>query len=170
MLQTFTEIVDEIYNEVSNLEPFEKGTTRISSVAFSILYRMFELGLTRKQMNAILTHQDSPYIRALGVIYLRYLAPPDQLWEWVSPLLDDTEEFSPTTDESKTMTMSAWVEGILTENRFEGTVFPRIPVAVEREIKVQLLRRKSERQSTASLAPGMIVRAMYSEASFFCLA
>ena len=72
-LQSFPDILDEIYNEVGNLEPFEKGTTRASSVTFSILYRLFELGLTQKQMRAMLTHEDSPYIRCIAVLYLRYL-------------------------------------------------------------------------------------------------
>jgi len=38
--------------------------------------------------------QDSPYIRAIGFLYLRYTIDPEKLWTWLSPYLDDAEEFN----------------------------------------------------------------------------
>ncbi len=49
---------------------------------------------------ATLVHPDSPYIRGLGFLYLRYVAEPKTLWQWFSPYLDDPEEFTPGGDKT----------------------------------------------------------------------
>ncbi|KAA0196264.1 hypothetical protein HAZT_HAZT007691 [Hyalella azteca] len=104
-LKTYHEVLDEIYYQVSHLEPWEKGSRKTSgqtgmcgglssvlagaslppplvrgvgaggivSTAFCILYKLFTLRLTRKQVNGMLNHTDSPYIRGLGFMYLRCL-------------------------------------------------------------------------------------------------
>ncbi|EDS42442.1 conserved hypothetical protein [Culex quinquefasciatus] len=83
-LKTYHEVVDEIYYQVKHLEPWERGSRKTSgqtgmcggvrgvgaggivSTAFCLLYKLYTLRLTRKQVNGLLTHTDSPYIRALG--------------------------------------------------------------------------------------------------------
>lgn len=90
------------------LEPFFKGTH--ASTAFCLLYKLWTLKLTVKQVQGLITHTDSPYvgrafarivmpanthfshIRALGFLYLRYVCKPADLWEWYEPYLDDEEE------------------------------------------------------------------------------
>lgn len=47
------------------------GTGGIVSTAFCLLYKLFTLKLTRKQVMGLITHTDSPYIRALGFMYIR---------------------------------------------------------------------------------------------------
>lgn len=42
------------------------GAGGIVSSAYCLLYKLYTLRLTRKQLNGLLTHTDSPYIRALG--------------------------------------------------------------------------------------------------------
>lgn len=42
------------------------GAGGIVSTAFCLLYKLYTLRLTRKQVNGLLQHTDSPYIRALG--------------------------------------------------------------------------------------------------------
>lgn len=108
-LKTYHEVVDEIYYKVSHLEPWEKGSRRTSgqtgmcggvrgvgaggivSTAYCLLYKLFTLKLTRKQLNGLITHCDSPYIRALGFMYIRYVFPPASLLDWYEPYLDDEE-------------------------------------------------------------------------------
>lgn len=108
-LKTYHEVVDEIYYKVSHLEPWEKGSRRTSgqtgmcggvrgvgaggivSTAYCLLYKLFTLKLTRKQLNGLITHCDSPYIRALGFMYIRYVFPPANLLDWYEPYLDDEE-------------------------------------------------------------------------------
>lgn len=108
-LKTYHEVVDEIYYKVTHLEPWEKGSRRTSgqtgmcggvrgvgaggivSTAYCLLYKLFTLKLTRKQLNGLITHCDSPYIRALGFMYIRYTLPPTNLLDWYEPYLDDEE-------------------------------------------------------------------------------
>ncbi|KAJ7375833.1 PRP38 pre-mRNA processing factor 38 domain-containing protein B [Desmophyllum pertusum] len=108
-LKTYHEVVDEIYYKVDHLEPWEKGSRKtagqvgmcggvrgvgaggIVSTSFCLLYKLFTLKLTRKQLNGLITHADSPYIRALGFMFIRYCQPPAKLWEWMEPYLEDEE-------------------------------------------------------------------------------
>ncbi len=43
----------------------------IVSSPFCLLYKLFTLKLTRKQLQGLLDHTDSPYIRGLGFMYIR---------------------------------------------------------------------------------------------------
>ena len=45
----------------------------IVSTAFCLLYKLFTLKLTRRQVNTMLNHSDSPYIRGLGIMYIRFV-------------------------------------------------------------------------------------------------
>lgn len=47
------------------------GAGGIVSTAYCLLFKLFTLKLTRKQLNGLLTHPDSPYIRGLGFMYIR---------------------------------------------------------------------------------------------------
>jgi hypothetical protein len=49
------------------------GAGGIISTAFCLLYKLFTLRLTRKQLNGLINHTDSPYIRGLGFMYIRYV-------------------------------------------------------------------------------------------------
>ncbi|KAF9795508.1 hypothetical protein SFRURICE_004880 [Spodoptera frugiperda] len=101
-LKTYHEVVDEIYYQVKHLEPWERGSRKtagqtgmcggvrgvgaggIVSTAFCLLYKLYTLRLTRKQVNGLLQHSDSPYIRALGFMYIRYTQPPADLFDWLA--------------------------------------------------------------------------------------
>ncbi|XP_055593392.1 pre-mRNA-splicing factor 38B isoform X3 [Uranotaenia lowii] len=109
-LKTYHEVVDEIYYQVKHLEPWERGSRKTSgqtgmcggvrgvgaggivSTAFCLLYKLYTLRLTRKQVNGLLSHTDSPYIRALGFMYLRFTQPPGDLYDWYEDYLLDEEE------------------------------------------------------------------------------
>lgn len=68
------------------------GAGGIVSTAFCLLYKLYTLRLTRKQVNGLMTHTDSPYIRALGFMYVRYTQPPGDLFDWYEDYLQDEEE------------------------------------------------------------------------------
>ncbi|KAK7083440.1 PRP38 pre-mRNA processing factor 38 domain-containing protein B [Halocaridina rubra] len=67
------------------------GAGGIVSTAFCILYKLYTLRLSRKQVLGLLNHGDSPYIRGLGFMYIRYTQPPADLWDWFESYLDDEE-------------------------------------------------------------------------------
>lgn len=68
------------------------GAGGIVSTAYCLLYKLYTLRLTRKQVNGLMAHTDSPYIRALGFMYIRYTQPPADLYDWYEEYLQDEEE------------------------------------------------------------------------------
>jgi pre-mRNA-splicing factor 38B len=137
-IKTFHEVVDEISSKVNSLEPWLNNAARIPSTAFCLLYKLFTLKLTVKQMQSLLNHKNSPYIRAIGFLYLRYTCPPKQLWDWFVNYLHDEEEISLKGEKSKPITISKFLRDILLEQRYFETLFPRIPVPVMKEIQEKL--------------------------------
>lgn len=140
-LKTYTDVVDEIYNHVDHVEPWMTGNCRGPSTAFCLLYKLFTMKFTVKQMQDLLDHGDSPYIRALGFLYLRYVGDPKTLWEWLEPYVEDPEEFSPGSN-GKMTTMGVYVRDIILNQYYFDTLFPRIPVPILRQITACLERMK----------------------------
>ncbi|KAJ6766762.1 hypothetical protein OIU79_022679 [Salix purpurea] len=140
-LKTYHEVVDEIYNQVDNVEPWMTGNCRGPSTSYCLLYKFFTMKLTVKQMHGLLKHKDSPYIRAVGFLYLRYAGDPKTLWNWFEPYIKDDEEFSPGSSGRKT-TMGIYVRDLLLGQYYFDTLFPRIPVPVLRQIISNLEKMK----------------------------
>ncbi|KAL0742154.1 hypothetical protein Bca4012_083667 [Brassica carinata] len=132
-LKTYHEVIDEIYNQVSHVEPWMGGNCRGPSTAYCLLYKFFTMKLTVKQMHGLLKHTDSPYIRAVGFLYLRYVADAKTLWTWYEPYIKDDEEFAPGSN-GRTTTMGVYVRDLLLGLYYFDTLFPRIPVPVMRQI------------------------------------
>ncbi|KAI8137264.1 PRP38 family-domain-containing protein [Fennellomyces sp. T-0311] len=143
--KTFHEIVDEIYNEVYNLAPFIKGTA--PSTAFCCLYKFWTLRLTVKQIENLIDHPDSPYIRAIGFLYLRYVCAPAQYWDWFQYYLEDDQEIDlsggPRPQKS---TIGKLCRMLMTEQKFQGTMLPRIPVPIARDLSKKLEEYDRESQ------------------------
>ncbi|XP_048832464.1 pre-mRNA-splicing factor 38B-like isoform X1 [Brienomyrus brachyistius] len=158
-LKTYHEVVDEIYFKVTHVEPWEKGSRKtagqtgmcggvrgvgtggIVSTAFCLLYKLFTLKLTRKQVMGLITHTDSPYIRALGFMYIRYTQPPSDLLDWFDGFLDDEEELDVKAGGGCVMTIGEMLRSFLTKLEWFSTLFPRIPVPVQKMIDQQIKSR-----------------------------
>ncbi|CAM9395331.1 unnamed protein product [Chrysoparadoxa australica] len=169
-MTTYQEIVDEVYTRCSHCAPWATGTSRIPSSLFCLLLKAFSLRFTKNQMNQLLVHEDSPYIRTLGFLYLRYSCPPKELWGWFVDYIDDPEEFKPTPD-SPVMTMGQYVQKLITDMQYYGTMLPRIPVPIERSMKVQLLLHGEKKKRAIvnravqdRLVVGTKIRAIYADA------
>lgn len=155
-LKTYHEVIDEIWTQVKHMEPWEKGSRRmggqtgmcgsvrgvgaggIVSTPFCILYKLYTLRLTRKQVMGLIKHKDSPYIRALGLMYIRYTQPPESLWDWLSPYLEDTEEFDAKAGGGQKMTIGQMCRHLLVKLEWFSTLFPRIPVPIQKDIETKL--------------------------------
>eukprot|EP00898_Chlorokybus_atmophyticus_P001174 jgi/Chlat1/2057/Chrsp17S02528 len=136
-LKTFNEAVDEIYNQVEHVEPWMSGNCRGPSTAFCILYRMFTMRLNEGQIRTLLDHGDSPFIRATGFLYLRYVCDPKKLWGWYKPYMQDPEEIQPS-PHARSTTIGVYARDLLLDQYYFETLFPRIPVLVVREITTTL--------------------------------
>ena len=90
-------------------------------------------------MSLMLDHVDSPYIRCVGFLYLRYAADPSTLWSWFQPYLYDTEQVQICQGKAET-TIGLYVQMLLNDLDYYGTRLPRPPVTIERQFKVKLLQ------------------------------
>jgi len=97
-------------------------------------------------MSLMLEHVDSPYIRCVGFLYLRYAADPSTLWTWFEPYLYDEESVQIRQGKGDT-TVGEYCRLLLSELDYYGTRLPRLPIAIERQFKVRLLQaeRSEER-------------------------
>ena len=188
-ISNFNEMVDRIYLDVKHLDPFEHAPSasmssslanRPASSAFCLLVRCMEMKLTKNQMQTMIAHQDSPFIRCVAMLYLRYLGKFDELFDSFEPLLSDHESFAPDRDApNKTKTVAQYAKELLTTMRYKDTLFPRIPVPIEKQIQAKLTARANSSTTTGthvddplhsvrippgtSLTAGTICRAKYSE-------
>lgn len=173
-LKTYHEVVDEIYYQVKHLEPWERGSRKTSgqtgmcggvrgvgaggivSTAFCLLYKLYTLRLTRKQVNGLLQHTDSPYIRALGFMYIRYTQPPADLFDWYVDYFEDEEEVDPRAGGGASTTIGALVRQMLVKLDWFSTLFPRIPVPIQKQIEQKLAEHN---RSIAPTKPAPAARA-----------
>ncbi|CAL5036653.1 unnamed protein product [Urochloa decumbens] len=139
--KTYHEVVDEIYHQVDHVEPWMTGNCRGPSSAFCLLYKFFTMKLTVNQMHGLLKHPDSPYIRAIGFLYLRYVAEPKTLWSWYEPYIKDDEEFSPGSN-GKMTTMGVYVRDLLLGQYYFDSLLPRVPLPILRQVTGHLEKLK----------------------------
>ncbi|GBM55339.1 Pre-mRNA-splicing factor 38B [Araneus ventricosus] len=167
-LKTYHEVIDEIYYKVNHLEPWEKGSRKtagqtgmcggvrgvgaggIVSTAFCILYKLFTLKLTRKQVVGLINHNDSPYIRALGFMYIRYTQPPADLWDWYEPYLEDEEDVDVKAGGGQIMTIGEMLRHFLSKLEWFSTLFPRIPVPIQKDLESKLSEWRARTKTTNS--------------------
>ncbi|CAG2175962.1 unnamed protein product, partial [Oppiella nova] len=120
------------------------GAGGIISTPFCILYKLFTLKLTRKQVNGLIRHKDSPYIRSLGFMYIRFTQPPQHLFNWFAPFLEDEEEVDPKAGGGQTITIGQMCRHMLTKLDWYSSLFPRVPVPIQKEIESKLKARDEE--------------------------
>lgn len=155
-LKTFHEVIDEIFYKVEHLEPWERGSRKthgqvgmcggvrgvgaggIVSSAYCLLFKLFTLKLTERQLVQLINHRDSPYIRGLGFMFIRYCQPPNTFWDWLEPYLEDDEEIDPKAGGGSQMTIGQMIRSFLLKPDWYSTLFPRIPVPIHKDINARL--------------------------------
>lgn len=121
------------------------GAGGIVSTAFCLLYKLHTLKPTRKQVISMIKYKDAPNIRALAFLFIRYTQPPDQLWNWFSKYLSDKEEVDASSTGSPPITIGNMVRTLLTKLEWYSTLFPRIPIPIQKEIEKKLEEFDAER-------------------------
>merc|ERR1712093_892234 len=93
-----------------------------------------------QQIQMLVDHGDSPYIRALGFVFLRYVCPPKTIWAWYEHYVSDEEEIylrGEKCDKAPT-TVGRLCRMLLTSLDFHDTMLPRLPVLVMKDIQAKL--------------------------------
>lgn len=108
---------------------------------------------------------DSPYVKCVGFLYMRYCSDPSALWNKLSKYMYIDEKFCPSLDQENIVGEGEYVENLFTELNYYGTRLPRIPIMIEREIKKKImihhekkLRRAENLKILAKFRPGKEVR------------
>ena len=92
---TFSGVVDKIYYDVEHCEPMMPSSRGpAASPCFCLVYKLFLMRLTDREVETLLTHGDSPFIRAVGLLYLRIGTDLTDLWRWFEPALQDHESMA----------------------------------------------------------------------------
>merc|ERR1719401_34250 len=108
------------------------------SGAFCCLYRLFTMGIDMQQLRRLVELDDSPYIRCIGFLFIRYGLPPEHLWPWLGEFVLDTEEFATSKGSDLYTTIGEFVEGLLNEDKYYSTVLPRLPMSMKRQLEAKL--------------------------------
>ena len=127
----FMELVDEIYNEVDHCEPWMSGNARGPSTAFCNLFRLCTMELEDAQITHLIRHRDSPYIRALGFLYVRYVVDHKEMPRWFEPYFADDEPIAPSPG-GREIPIGAFVRDLVLDQYYFETIFPRIPEVTRR--------------------------------------
>eukprot|EP00918_Siedleckia_nematoides_P088570 GHVU01194749.1.p1 GENE.GHVU01194749.1~~GHVU01194749.1.p1 ORF type:complete len:408 (-),score=72.36 GHVU01194749.1:76-1299(-) len=154
-LTTFENVVDEIWTYAKHAEPNVAANNRAPSTLFCCLFKLFIMRLTETQVQTLLEHTDSPYIRCVGFLYLRYGAPPEKLWSWFEPWFLDDEQFASGADGKITTTVGEYAQNLISEDKYFNTVLPRIPLKIKSTCGANLMameqHRKHKRENKANL-------------------
>lgn len=135
--EDFMLLVDEIYEQVDHAEPWMCGNARGASSGFCLLFRLAEMGLTDKQITHLVTHGDSPFIRVIGFLYIRYVVDGKELGKYLEKYYGDAEVFAPSPG-GKEVTMGTFVRDLVLDQHYFETIFPRIPEVARRQLVARI--------------------------------
>jgi len=111
------------------------GQGGIVSTPFCCLYKLWTMKMSRHQVMKMLNHTDSPYIRGVGFLYLRFSLPPEYLLQFFEDYLEDDEEVDPKAGGGDPMTVGVMCQRMLEDTNWYGVMFPRIPAKHLKEIR-----------------------------------
>ena len=104
-----------------------------------------------------MNHADSPYIRALGFMYVRYTQNPQDLYSWYADYLDDEEEIDVRAGGGMMMKIGQMLRHWLIRLEWFDTLFPRIPVPIQKEIMDALREQYGNRVESAAFVDNFSV-------------
>lgn len=141
VLESYKEVLDVAKQELTHVEPWMSGNARGASTAFCILYKLFTMRLSVQQLIRMIDAGETPYIRALGFLYLRYGAEAKTLWWWFAKYLRDEQVFAPSAaDPTAKVSMGTFCRDLLLDQYYFETIFPRIPETVRRAFQATLAK------------------------------
>uniref|UniRef100_A0A7S4R0D4 Pre-mRNA-splicing factor 38 n=1 Tax=Alexandrium monilatum TaxID=311494 RepID=A0A7S4R0D4_9DINO len=137
-LETFEQLVEEMYQFADNIEPYMQNSNTTPSALFCCLYRLFTMGTDKRQLGRLIDNVDNPYVRCIGFLFIRFGLHPDQLWPWLGEYVLDDEELRPSKDSEWHTTVGEFVEGLLSQDKYYSTVLPRMPMSTKRHLEAKL--------------------------------
>lgn len=137
-LETFEQLMEEMYEFADNIEPYMQNSNTTPSALFCCLYRLFTMGIDKRQLARLIDNIDNAYVRCVGFLFIRFGLHPDQLWSWLGEYVLDDEELRPSKDSEWHTTVGEFVEGLLSQDKYYSTVLPRLPMSTKRHLEAKL--------------------------------
>jgi len=164
----FPEMIEKATEEVLHLEPITKSRT--PSKAFCFLYKFAQVGLSISLLEELLSSKKS-IVKGLGMLYVRLLVPPKELFQWFKRILHDHTRIQVNNNEGPSETIAEYAFRLLKDIKYYGHALPKIPVPIHRLYRKKLLgmkiQEKRNRRYRSIIRPGEKVMAMYHEDTNF---
>ena len=102
------------------------------SLCRCVLWKLFKLRLTRRQIDQLLRSRQCDHFRALGLLYVRLCVKPEQQWKFYQETLYDDTEVVKTAVRKDKITIAQLTQDLIRKNKFFNVILPRIPVPMQR--------------------------------------
>lgn len=122
-MKDLREIIPEMNKHIKSFEPWIPGTCNTPTSLFCILIKLFMLKLTEGQLRFLMDNEN-PFIKVTAFLYIRFICDPSELWDRYSNYTVDPTIIDPS---SNPMSISEFIEKILSDQNYYNLQLPRIP-------------------------------------------
>lgn len=141
--------IEEAAVKVDNCEIYMQGSIVDPSTFICCLLRLLVLRPNTKQLKYIINYKNSPYVRMLGFLLMRFVFDFERMWKWYESYLLDQEVIKGVHGEH--ITIGESIERLLMEDKYgEDCVLPRV-ANVNRLKKANVLCKLDEMRERAYL-------------------
>lgn len=148
-INTVEGLMEEIQQYADTLAVYNQGggSPTIPSCFICQVYRLFTLPNAEEDLQ-IIVNTDSPFVRCVGFVYVRFVFEPTQFWGMLEEhLFDDMElNYLDASGKSISTSIGEYVESLLIKEKYFGTPLPRIPVKVRTQLEERLAPLPSYRK------------------------
>eukprot|EP00927_Polykrikos_kofoidii_P035802 TRINITY_DN30325_c0_g1_i2.p1 TRINITY_DN30325_c0_g1~~TRINITY_DN30325_c0_g1_i2.p1 ORF type:complete len:674 (-),score=155.45 TRINITY_DN30325_c0_g1_i2:178-2112(-) len=131
-------LAEEIQNYADSIDVYQAGSATSPSVFFCCVFRLFTLEHSEEELQMILDHMESAYVRCVGLLFVRFSVKPDKLWETLEEYMLDDMDMGIAKFKGGPRTIGEYVEELLMKEKYFGTPLPRLPVVVRRKIEERI--------------------------------
>jgi len=146
--------IDDVEGLIEEIKEFATDTLDVYKTAtepscfMCCVYRLFTLNVSEEKLRRLMDNFDCAHARCVGLLYVRLVVPPDQLWTNMEEFVLDDEELTDETWGETSRTIGEYVEELLLKDKYFNTPLPRIPAGVRRELEENLAPMMQYRKRT----------------------
>ncbi|CAE7303627.1 Top2 [Symbiodinium natans] len=147
-------LTEEIAKYADTLDVYNSGNNVHPSCFICQVYRLFTLPQSEDldELLAVLDANPSAKVRCAAFLYVRFVVPPNKLYDKLEEnLFDDQELKYVDGDKQVTTTIREYVENLMIKDRYYNTPLPRIPVKVRQHLEKELAPLSQFRKRMAAV-------------------
>lgn len=137
-ISSIPEFVSEIQQYATDTMDVYKSAME-PSCFMCCAYRLYTLALPEEDLRRITDNQESPLVRCVAFLFIRYAAPAEDLWDKLEEfILDDEPIFVKDGSQGYKISIGQYIEDLLLKDKYLSTPLPRIPNAARRKLEERL--------------------------------